>query len=85
MGRLAYALAWCMARLALRRCRGPISPVQRALWLQSACRGVLRSLGVSYRIRGTPPSNGLVVSNHLSYLDIVFYSAAMPCFFVSKA
>jgi 1-acyl-sn-glycerol-3-phosphate acyltransferase len=26
-----------------------------------------------------------VVSNHLSYLDILIISAAMPCFFVSKA
>src|SRR5208282_5055286 len=28
---------------------------------------------------------GLLVSNHLSYLDIVIYGAAMPCCFVSKA
>ena len=27
----------------------------------------------------------LVVANHLSYLDIVILSAAMPCFFVAKA
>ncbi|HVX56260.1 MAG TPA: lysophospholipid acyltransferase family protein [Candidatus Saccharimonadales bacterium] len=26
-----------------------------------------------------------MASNHLSYLDILFYSAAIPCFFVSKA
>lgn len=31
-----------------------------------------------------PPTHGLVVSNHLSYLDILIYSAAMPCAFVSK-
>jgi 1-acyl-sn-glycerol-3-phosphate acyltransferase len=27
---------------------------------------------------------GLVVSNHLSYLDIIIISATMPCFFVAK-
>ena len=27
---------------------------------------------------------GLVVSNHLSYLDILVYSAVIPCFFVAK-
>jgi lyso-ornithine lipid O-acyltransferase len=85
MIRLASALAACMARFALNRLRGPITPAQRALWLQAACRGVLNSLGSSYVVAGTPPSSGLVVSNHLSYLDIVFYSAAMPCCFVSKA
>ena len=31
------------------------------------------------------PSRGLLVSNHLSYLDILIYSAAAPCVFVSKA
>ncbi len=83
--RLSAALSACMIRLALKRLRGPLSSVDRAMWLQSACRGVLKSLGISYRTAGTVPSSGLVVSNHLSYLDIVFYSAAMPCFFVSKA
>jgi lyso-ornithine lipid O-acyltransferase len=85
MLRLASALAECMIRFALKRLQRPLSPVERAMWLQSACRGVLNSIGISYRIHGTPPSSGLVVSNHLSYLDILFYSAAMPCFFVSKA
>ena len=35
-------------------------------------------------MEGQPPTCGLVVSNHLSYLDIVIISAAMPCFFVAK-
>jgi 1-acyl-sn-glycerol-3-phosphate acyltransferase len=42
-------------------------------------------MGLRYTFVGTPPSQGLVVSNHLSYLDIAIYSAAMPCVFVSKA
>ena len=33
---------------------------------------------------GTPPTRGLVVCNHLSYLDVLILSAAMPCFFVAK-
>ena len=36
-------------------------------------------------VSGTPPTHGLIVSNHLSYLDILCYSAAVPCVFVSKA
>jgi lyso-ornithine lipid O-acyltransferase len=46
---------------------------------------VVRSVGLRCSAAGMPPSQGLVVSNHLSYLDIAIYSAAMPCVFVSKA
>lgn len=82
---LALALTICMIRLVVTRLGGPLTPVRRALWLQAACRGVLASLGISYRVEGSPATHGLVVSNHLSYLDILIYSAAMPCVFVSKA
>ena len=73
-----------MIRLGLVRLGGPLTPERRALWLQSACRGVLSSLGIHYGVHGTPPTQGLVVSNHLSYLDILIHSAVMPCAFVSK-
>ncbi len=81
---LAYALTLCMIRLGLWRLRGPLTPRQRALWLQSACRGVLSSLDIHYGVHGAAPAQGLVVSNHLSYLDILIYSAVLPCAFVSK-
>jgi 1-acyl-sn-glycerol-3-phosphate acyltransferase len=45
---------------------------------------MLASLGIRYKVVGQPPTHGLVVSNHLSYLDILILAAAMPCFFVSK-
>ncbi len=57
---------------------------ERAVWLQEACIGVLKSLGITWKVDGQPPRLGLVVSNHLSYLDIPIISAAMPCFFVAK-
>lgn len=41
-------------------------------------------MGIRYQIEGQPPTHGLVVSNHLSYLDILILAAAMPCFFVAK-
>lgn len=34
--------------------------------------------------RGPRPAQGLICSNHLSYLDILVYAAATPCVFVSK-
>lgn len=81
---LGVALVRCFLRFWSIRVRGPLSLEQRAQWLQSAARGVLASLGIRHSIEGRPPDCGLVVSNHLSYLDIVIFSAAMPCFFVSK-
>jgi len=81
---LAFALLLCILRFWLARLRGPLTLERRALWLQQAARGILVSLGIRFHIDGHPPTHGLVVSNHLSYLDIVILSAAMPCFFVSK-
>jgi 1-acyl-sn-glycerol-3-phosphate acyltransferase len=34
--------------------------------------------------RGLRPTQGLICSNHLSYLDILVYAAATPCVFVAK-
>jgi 1-acyl-sn-glycerol-3-phosphate acyltransferase len=45
---------------------------------------VLRRLGLTRRFCGEPPQHGLLVSNHLSYLDILLYGATLPCVFVSK-
>ncbi|MFZ0743196.1 MAG: lysophospholipid acyltransferase family protein [Terracidiphilus sp.] len=81
---LAFALVLCILRYWLLRLRGPITMEHRALWVQASCRGILAGLGIQYRVVGHPPSRGLVVSNHLSYLDILIFSAAMPCFFVAK-
>lgn len=86
--RRAVALAIVLAFIVLRwwgmRLSGRMTPVRRAGWLQDASRRVLRCLDVEVRIDGQPPSRGLVVANHLSYLDILILSAAMPCFFVAK-
>ena len=37
------------------------------------------------QVEGRLPAGGLIVSNHLSYLDILAFSAALPCVFISKA
>lgn len=57
----------------------------RAEWLTTACRRVLASLGVSVAEEGPVPPRGLIVSNHLSYLDILCYSSIAPSIFVSKS
>jgi 1-acyl-sn-glycerol-3-phosphate acyltransferase len=82
---LGLALVLCVLRFWLACLRGPMTLERRALWVHSAARTVLASLGIHYQIEGEPPARGLVVANHLSYLDILILSAAMPCFFVAKA
>ncbi len=82
---LGLVLAGCIFEYWRLRWRGSLSLEQRALWLQSSCRNVMASLGIEARIYGHPPTRGLVVANHLSYLDVVTLAAAMPCSFVAKS
>jgi 1-acyl-sn-glycerol-3-phosphate acyltransferase len=81
---LVFVLAFCVLRYWMARLRGPMTLERRALWLQAAARSVLNSLGIESQVEGQPPTCGLVVANHLSYLDILIISAVMPCFFVAK-
>lgn len=81
---LAFVLAMCVVRYWLERLRGPMTLERRALWLQGAARSILKVLDIRSQVEGRPPTCGLVVSNHLSYLDIIIISATMPCFFVAK-
>lgn len=81
---LAVVLAWSMIRFALKRLTGPVSMEWRARWVQQTSRHILSSLGIHTHVQGQPGVRGLVVANHLSYLDILVLSAAAPCFFVAK-
>jgi 1-acyl-sn-glycerol-3-phosphate acyltransferase len=81
---LGFALAVVILRYWILRLRGSMTMGRRALWVQQSSRGILRSMGIHYQVEGQPPTHGLAVSNHLSYLDILILSAAMPCFFVAK-
>jgi 1-acyl-sn-glycerol-3-phosphate acyltransferase len=82
---LMFVLIASIARFWVLRARGKLSLERRALWLQETCARVLRSIDIEYHVAGEVPTHGVVVANHLSYLDVVFLSAAMPCFFVAKA
>lgn len=81
---LVLVLLLCILRYWLLCLRGRVTLVKRALWTQTSARHILGSLGIHYRMDGQPPNSGLVVANHLSYLDVLIISAAMPCFFVAK-
>jgi 1-acyl-sn-glycerol-3-phosphate acyltransferase len=66
------------------RHRGRLQIWHRAQWLHVACEVLLRRIRMQVECRGSRPSQGLICSNHLSYLDILVYAAATPCVFVSK-
>jgi 1-acyl-sn-glycerol-3-phosphate acyltransferase len=56
----------------------------RANWLKKGCRRVLRIFNVEIQAIGPIPTQGLLVSNHLSYLDVLVLSALAPAIFVAK-
>lgn len=67
------------------RCRGRRrNAPSNVLWLQWLLRCSLRIVGGRLRLLGDPPCSGLVVCNHLSYIDIAVLGSACPCAFVSK-
>ena len=57
----------------------------RAAWLHRAARANLKVFGGFVNVSGEIPKSGLLVSNHLSYLDIVVICSVTPTIFVSKA
>ncbi|HTJ77486.1 MAG TPA: lysophospholipid acyltransferase family protein [Rariglobus sp.] len=64
--------------------RNRCDAVGKALWLQRTCRRALQVLAVSIESAGTPAHGAVIVSNHLSYLDILILAAVTPVVFVSK-
>ncbi|MFL6427992.1 MAG: lysophospholipid acyltransferase family protein [Acidobacteriaceae bacterium] len=85
---LGAALAEVAASFAMRCLRlggaQPLTARERANWLQDAACTVLARIGMEIVTEGDPPLNGLVVSNHLSYLDVLAYASIAPCVFVAK-
>jgi 1-acyl-sn-glycerol-3-phosphate acyltransferase len=56
----------------------------RAAWLHRFCARSLRRMKITVRVHGPFPAAGALITNHLSYLDIVLLASLHPCVFVSK-
>ena len=81
IGLLRYTFLWLVAKFQGKS----VTPSQRAQWMQFCGRIVLNAMGIRFRIEGPVPQGvTLIAANHLSYLDIVIASAALPCAFVAK-
>ncbi|MFD0668807.1 lysophospholipid acyltransferase family protein [Ramlibacter sp. MAHUQ-53] len=86
--RLARALAHALAGLATITFRFPrLDAAQRQAEVQRWARGMLAVLGIGLEVHGRPVASGpaLLVSNHISWLDILVLHAGRYCRFVSKA
>lgn len=79
-GKIIWAFAYSLGGLVLTR---PRSRMDRAAWLTRFCRRVLRAADVRWASEGPVPTQGAVITNHLSYLDILVHSALRPCVFVA--
>jgi 1-acyl-sn-glycerol-3-phosphate acyltransferase len=81
---LAHVLAgaWRIRRVFPR-----LSQPERDAEVQAWARTMLARLAIELIVDGDPPVHGpvLLVSNHISWLDIVVLHAARHCRFVSKA
>jgi 1-acyl-sn-glycerol-3-phosphate acyltransferase len=86
---LSLGVEFLFAALEYARCCAFCSsanlPMERAVWLQKSSRRVLRIFGAETCVVGRVPDNGLLVCNHLSYLDILILAALTPSRFVAKS
>jgi len=80
---ISTALQGCAHFLGLRL-RGEVSTLQRAHWLHRWCATAIHRLGIELQPEGAFPSHGLLVANHLGYLDVLVLSAMHSCVFVAK-
>ncbi len=84
---LLVTLGWAAFLHGYQVCRQPSlgSVSTRSEWLHKICQRLIKVLGVQLHVRGPVPRQGLLVSNHLGYLDILVLAATTPCLFVSKS
>ena len=66
------------------RIRRPKWGAEGAVWIHGWCRRIVRVLGFRCEVGGRIPAGGAIVSNHLSYLDILLYSSVRPFVMVAK-
>ena len=93
LGRVTWRSLWLAGELLLvsarfaflyLRCAGRPARHQRAACLQQCCHRVLRVFVSQVSVAGPRPVAGVLISNHLSYLDIIVLSSIRPCVFVAK-
>jgi 1-acyl-sn-glycerol-3-phosphate acyltransferase len=84
--RMLFYSVTCVVHLAVVALwrRGRFTVPERAAIFHHWAYYALRASGTTTSVTGPMPVGGVVVSNHLSYLDILLMEAAAPVVFVSK-
>jgi 1-acyl-sn-glycerol-3-phosphate acyltransferase len=82
-GELLLGVGDYLARGLLRSSAS--NPSARAEWLHHRSRRALKVFHVEVAFAGPLPTSGLLVCNHLSYIDIPVIASQAPCVFVAKS
>ena len=82
-----FDVAFAFINYTFTAARAPQSTkrLARANWLHRSCIGNLKVYNCQASVTGPVPAAGLLISNHLSYLDILVLSSITPAVFVSKS
>lgn len=85
--RLLRVLVHVLHGLALVYLRWPsLDDTRRKALIAQWSQGVLKAMGLAVRMHGHPHAGAkLVVSNHISWIDIIVINSVLPSRFVSKA
>lgn len=78
---VAFVFTYSIVEVLIKR---PRTRAQRAAWLSQIGNRLLRTQDITFTTVGPVPTEGAVISNHLSYVDILVHAAMRPCVFVSK-
>jgi 1-acyl-sn-glycerol-3-phosphate acyltransferase len=78
---VALVFAFSIVEVAIKR---PKTRAERAAWLGLIGNRLLRTQDITFTTLGPVPMHGAVITNHLTYVDILIHAAMRPCVFVSK-
>jgi 1-acyl-sn-glycerol-3-phosphate acyltransferase len=83
--RLGWVICSGMAALAWFLVRAGDTEKGRIAWMQWMSRRFLSLLHCRVTVTGDLPSEGLIVANHLGYVDILVLGSLCPAIFVAKS
>ena len=78
---VAAVFAFSILEVLIKR---PKTRAERAAWLTEIGNRLLRTQDITFSTVGPVPMHGAVITNHLTYVDILVHTAMRPCVFVSK-
>lgn len=78
---LAAVFAYSIVEVLITR---PRTRALRAAWLSRIGHRLLRTQDITFTALGPIPTHGAVISNHLTYVDVIIHASIRPCVFISK-